>query len=85
MTAWGIIVCAQLLLAIIIMYFEGRALRDQERVYFTFSRTMWLMFLAHPWTRYLVGAVFLGLALFNAWGFFHIFFGPCAFGICPGG
>lgn len=82
MSTWAVIVCAQLLLAIIILVVEGRAIADGEKEHITFSKLMWNMFERWPWTRYLVGAVFLGLAFFNAWGFVHIFFGPCAFGIC---
>ena len=79
---WLAVVVCELVLALVILFMEGRALLDKEVEHITFSRLMWRMFRRWPWTRYLVGAIFLGLSIFNAWGFIHIFFGPCAFGWC---
>lgn len=79
---WLIVIAAEAALVAIIVFLERRALRDRERQHITFSRLMWRMFERWPWTRWLVGAIFLALAIFNAWGFIHIFFGPCAFGWC---
>lgn len=85
MTVWLYIIFAQAILIGWIALAEGRALRDREREHITFSKLMWKLFERWPWTRYLVGAFFAGLTLFNLWGFIHLFFGPCAFGLCPGG
>ncbi len=82
-SGWLIVIAAQAALVVIIILLERRALRNKEVEHITFSRLMWRLFERWPWTRWAVGAFFLGLALFNAWGFVHIFFGPCAFGICP--
>jgi len=82
-SGWLVVIAAEVALVLVIIFLERRALRDREVKHITFSRLMWRLFERWPWTRYLVGALFIGLTLFNAWGFFHIFFGPCAFGICP--
>ena len=41
----------------------------------TLSERVWWWIARHPITRVLVG-------LFLIWAFFHIVWGPCAFGIC---
>ena len=82
MTIWLIVVVLQVMLLLLIAWAEGRALKDRERTHITFSRLMWKMFKRWPWTRYLVGMIFMIIIIFNIWGFIHIFFGPCAFGVC---
>ena len=82
MIAWLPIVALQLALLVIILLIEVIAIATQEKYYPTFSALLWRMFQKYPWTRYVVGLIILLLLAFNAWAFIHIFFGPCAFGIC---
>jgi len=82
MIAWLPIVALQLALLVIILLIEVVAIATQEKYYPTFSALVWRIFLRWSWTRYVVGLIILLLLAFNVWAFFHLVFGPCAFGIC---
>lgn len=82
MEAWIVIIVLQLALICAIAALEGWALHLKEEGQITFSRLMFRMFEKYPWTRKLVGAIIVGIGIFDAWALVHIVFGPCAFGIC---
>lgn len=69
-------------LLVIILLIEVIAIATQEKYYPTFSALVWRIFQKWSWTRYVVGLIILLLLAFNVWAFFHLVFGPCAFGIC---
>lgn len=80
---WLVLIPLQALLLIVFLVLELWSISSEEEDHITFSRMMWNMFHRWPWTRWLVGAIIVAMIAFDVWAFFHIVFGPCAFGICP--
>jgi hypothetical protein len=61
--------------AALFLIYEGYALATRERNTPTLSRTIWWLHKEYPAVRLLTAGVII-------WAFFHLVFGPCAFGIC---